>query len=103
MSQKMVTVSMQNSEGNGFGDPWQILSSTFLKSSVFCYVELTFPHHGYVRSALEPPRLLRHESSFTPSHAGGLRREMADAENRELPVHAAQRDDGLADDHAGHD
>lgn len=32
---------MQNSEGNGFGGPWQILSSTFLKSSVFCYVELT--------------------------------------------------------------
>jgi hypothetical protein len=32
---------MQNSEGNGFGDPWQILSSTFLKSSVFCYIELT--------------------------------------------------------------
>src|SRR3954452_16066965 len=41
MSQKIVTISMQNSEGNGFGDPWQILSSTFLKSSVFCYVELT--------------------------------------------------------------
>src|SRR5438128_561385 len=42
MSQKIVTISMQNSEGNGFGDPWQILSSTFLKSSVFCYVELTW-------------------------------------------------------------
>src|SRR4051812_18105599 len=47
MSQKIVTISMQNSEGNGFGDPWQILSSTFLKSSVFCYVELTLgTEHG---------------------------------------------------------
>src|SRR4051795_8354468 len=49
MSQKIVTISMQNSEGNGFGDPWQILSSTFLKSSVFCYVELTLDMDATVK------------------------------------------------------
>ena len=35
-------------------------------------------------------------------YAGGLRRKMADTKHRELPLHAAQRDDGLADRHAGH-
>src|SRR3954447_10762083 len=58
MSQKIVTISMQNSEGNGFGDPWQILSSTFLKSSVFCYVELTLSTMDY---------------AFTGSHGPGKR------------------------------
>src|SRR3954471_15687163 len=56
MSQKIVTISMQNSEGNGFGDPWQILSSTFLKSSVFCYVELTltYDENSHARGHSQP-------------------------------------------------
>src|SRR4051794_371576 len=62
MSQKIVTISMQNSEGNGFGDPWQILSSTFLKSSVFCYVELTLIYRT-------PPPSWKNRSARAPKSA----------------------------------
>src|SRR6185312_5042249 len=55
---------------------------------------------GFLRPAVQPAGLLRCQPRAAARHARDLREGVADATDREFPLHAAQRDDGLvhADD-----